>query len=106
MDKKETEILNKIKELESFINDRISELHEVNGGQTQRHAFIFYRSKLWDIRDMLDGEEEPKQKKAEAIGIITDYMAGLDKTVISVQLNNYISRDKLIDKKVKLIIGE
>lgn len=49
--KKITDISEQIKELEELLDERIVELHKVNGMQQYRHAYIYYRSLLWDIRD-------------------------------------------------------
>ena len=44
-------ILEDIGELESRLTERISDLHEVQGGMQARHAYIFYRKLLCEIRD-------------------------------------------------------
>ena len=46
-----SKIFELIRDLSLFFDERISELHEVKGGMKDRHAFILYRSILWQIRD-------------------------------------------------------
>jgi len=52
-----------IDDLEHLLTERISDLHEVKGGMQSRHAYIFYRRKLWDVRNILkDNLKEIKPK--------------------------------------------
>jgi len=44
------EILN---ELSKFLDDRVSDLHQVKGGMQARHCYIFYRSQVWDAMSKL-----------------------------------------------------
>ena len=53
-----------IDDLDHLLTERISDLHEVKGGKQSRHAYIFYRSKLWDIRYIL--KENLKEIKPES----------------------------------------
>ena len=53
MSKKE-ETLEKIKELDDLLTERIVDLHGVKGLMQARHAYIFYRKLLWEIRDTLN----------------------------------------------------
>jgi hypothetical protein len=39
------EILN---DLSKFLDERVSDLHQVQGGMQARHCYIFYRSQVWD----------------------------------------------------------
>ena len=39
--------------LEKMLTDRIAELSDVKGMQSERHAFILYRSKVWNIQHFL-----------------------------------------------------
>jgi len=48
-----TNIEEKIKELDDLLTERISELHEIKGMMQARHAYIFYRKLLWEIRDLV-----------------------------------------------------
>ena len=48
------EILEDIKYFSDLLDDRVSELHKVNGMQQCRHAYIFYRTLLWNIRDKIN----------------------------------------------------
>jgi len=43
------EAIDGLEELEKMFTDRISELHEVKGGQCARHAFAFYRDKIYYV---------------------------------------------------------
>jgi len=53
-----------MKNLESLLNERISDLHNVDGEQADRHAFCYYRQKLWNayfiLRDKTEQLKEPK----------------------------------------------
>ena len=40
-------------ELVSLLNQRVSDLYEVKGMAQSRHAYIFYRSKVWDAIEEL-----------------------------------------------------
>lgn len=64
--KKMTEVLDEIKDLDKLLTERISDMHEVRGMMQARHAYIFYRERLWRIKDMLLEsltEVPEKQKK-------------------------------------------
>jgi hypothetical protein len=54
---KAADILESLKECESYLTERISDLHEVKGGMQARHSYIFYRQyvyRAWiDLRDNL-----------------------------------------------------
>jgi len=56
-------------EIEKFLNGRVQELLEVKGGQSERHAFIFYRRLLWDvkylIRDNIEEIKSPTKKQTK-----------------------------------------
>ena len=51
MGKDKKKIEENIEKLERLLDERIGELHEVKGMQQCRHAYIYYRSILWAIRD-------------------------------------------------------
>jgi hypothetical protein len=52
-----------VKELEDLLTERISDLHNVKGMMQARHAYIFYRRVLWDLKYSLrDSLEEVKEK--------------------------------------------
>lgn len=53
MKKEVSEALELLNDLQNLMSDRISDLHEVKGGMQARHCYMFYRSKLWEIRDVL-----------------------------------------------------
>ena len=46
-------VLSIIQDLDDLLDDRIVDLHKLKGGQQARHAYILYRSKVWEIRDAL-----------------------------------------------------
>ena len=52
-DKKREDCAEVIEELESLIQDKISELHNVKGAQTERHAYIYYRALVWKLKTTL-----------------------------------------------------
>jgi hypothetical protein len=57
------EFLAEVNELDELLTERISELHEVQGMQQCRHAYIFYRERLWTARDAIkDSIKEVKEK--------------------------------------------
>ena len=39
-----------VKELETLLTERISDLQNVEGAMQARHAYIFYRQVLWDAK--------------------------------------------------------
>ena len=54
-----TEVLDEIKEIDNLLTERIVDLNNENvrisviGGAQARHAYIYYRSLLWKVRDKL-----------------------------------------------------
>ena len=46
-----SEINDSIDKLSKCFDEKISELYQVKGGQTERHAFCYYRQLVWQIRD-------------------------------------------------------
>lgn len=59
-------IEDKFKELEDLLTDRISDFHEVKGMMQARHAYIYYRSLLVDIkRSFYESIEELKREENE-----------------------------------------
>jgi hypothetical protein len=40
-------------DLSKFLDERVSDLHQVKGGMQARHCYIFYRSKVWDAMSKL-----------------------------------------------------
>lgn len=53
-DKEIGHALIEIKELADLLTDRISDLHEVKGGMQARHCYIFYRERLYAIRNIIE----------------------------------------------------
>jgi hypothetical protein len=43
-------------QLRQLLEDRIADLHAVKGGQGERHAFILYRDKIYNIVHILRRE--------------------------------------------------
>ena len=39
--------------LSRLMDDMISDLHNVKGGQTARHSYMLYRKYIWEIQDEL-----------------------------------------------------
>jgi hypothetical protein len=43
-------------DLSKMMDDRIVELHKAQGGQQARHAYMFYREKVWNaMRELNQG---------------------------------------------------
>jgi hypothetical protein len=40
-------------DLGKFLDERVSDLYQVQGGMQARHCYIFYRSKVWEAKDLL-----------------------------------------------------
>jgi len=53
---KTNEALEKIKDLDDLLTDRISDFHEVKGLMQARHAYMYYRKLLWEIRDIIEAK--------------------------------------------------
>lgn len=53
MTQEHRDIKNAFDELDKLLTERISELHEVKGGMQGRHAYLYYRSLLWETRNMV-----------------------------------------------------
>jgi len=47
------ELKDDFEELEKLLTERISDLHNVQGGIQARHAYIFYRKELRGVRSLL-----------------------------------------------------
>jgi hypothetical protein len=47
---KQEEIIDLLKELETLLQERITELYQVKGMQVERHAFTHYREYVWKIQ--------------------------------------------------------
>lgn len=64
---KAKELLEKVVEFEKLLTERIVELHEIKGMMQARHAYIFYRKLLWEIKELfesnLKGVRENKKTK-------------------------------------------
>lgn len=45
--------LEELNELEKLLTERISDMYEIKGMMQARHAYIFYRQKVYNTRDIL-----------------------------------------------------
>ena len=52
---KVADILEDLKELGELMDERISDLHEIKGMMQARHAYVFYRKLIWELRDNFIG---------------------------------------------------
>lgn len=46
-------VLEKVDELESLLTERIADMYKVKGFMQARHAYIFYRKVLNEIKDLI-----------------------------------------------------
>ena len=51
-------IIDNIDELSKLLDERIVDLHNIKGAMQARHAYIFYRKLVWNIRDGLNNHIE------------------------------------------------
>ena len=42
-----------LEDLSKFLDDRVSDLHNVKGGMQARHCYIFYRKQVWEAMDKI-----------------------------------------------------
>ena len=47
------EALETLEDLAGFLDERVSDLHQVKLGMQERHCYIFYRSKVWEAMNSL-----------------------------------------------------
>lgn len=47
------EAMETLDDLGKFLDERVSDLYQVQGGMQARHCYIFYRSKVWEARGLL-----------------------------------------------------
>jgi len=47
------ETIELIKELDDLLTERIEDFYQVKGMVQARHAYIFYRKLLWEIKEIL-----------------------------------------------------
>lgn len=50
---KQEEVIETLQELQRYLDDRIVDLHKVKGLQQARHAYIFYRSFVYEAIDQV-----------------------------------------------------
>ena len=51
--KKLDNALELLDDLSKLLDDRIEDLYQVKGGMQSRHAYMFYRDKVWAAREEL-----------------------------------------------------
>jgi len=52
-------VLDILDDLSKLMDDRIVDLHEVKGGMQSRHAYIFYREKVWNaMRELKEAQQQ------------------------------------------------
>jgi chromosome segregation and condensation protein ScpB len=52
-------VLDILDDLAKLMDDRIVDLHEVKGGMQSRHAYIFYREKVWNaMRELKEAQQQ------------------------------------------------
>lgn len=51
--KKLDNALELLDDLSKLLDDRISDLYQIKGGMQSRHAYMFYRDKVWNAIDEL-----------------------------------------------------
>jgi hypothetical protein len=47
------DVFEDLNHLSKLMDDMISDLHNIKGGQTARHSYMLYRKYIWDIQDEL-----------------------------------------------------
>jgi hypothetical protein len=63
---KVNDLLEKVDEFEKLLTERIFDLHEIKGMMQARHAYIFYRKLLWEIKESLtDNLKKVKENQSK-----------------------------------------
>lgn len=52
------EALRILNDLSKLLDDRIEDLYQVKGGMQSRHAYMFYREKVWDAMEKLENAKQ------------------------------------------------
>lgn len=47
-----------LEDLSKFLDDRVSDLHNVKGGMQARHCYIFYRKQVWEAMDKIKNSKQ------------------------------------------------
>jgi hypothetical protein len=47
--------------LSKLLDDRVEDLYQVKGGMQSRHAYMFYREKVWDAIEKLQNVKQQEQ---------------------------------------------
>lgn len=42
-----------LNDLSKLLDERVSDLYQVKGGMQSRHAYIFYRAKVWNAQQLI-----------------------------------------------------
>jgi len=61
-EEKLNESLDLIDELEELLDERIVDLHKVKGAIQARHAYCYYRARVWEIKSSLLHDLKPDNK--------------------------------------------
>jgi hypothetical protein len=48
-------------DLRKLLDDRVEDLYQVKGGMQARHAYMFYREKVWEAIDKLKSVKQQEQ---------------------------------------------
>ena len=48
-------------DLSKLLDDRVEDLYQVKGGMQSRHAYMFYREKVWDAIEKLQNVKQQEQ---------------------------------------------
>jgi hypothetical protein len=48
-------------DLSKLLDDRVEDLYQVKGGMQARHAYMFYREKVWEVIDKLKSVKQQEQ---------------------------------------------
>lgn len=51
---KKQDVIDDLETLAEFLNDRISELHKVIGGQLERQVLFLYRRLVWRVQNYFE----------------------------------------------------
>jgi hypothetical protein len=51
-------VLDILDDLAKLLDDRVSDLYQIKGGMQSRHAYIFYREKVWNaMRELKEAKQ-------------------------------------------------
>jgi hypothetical protein len=55
------EVIQILDDLSKLLDDRVEDLYQVKGGMQARHAYMFYREKVWEAIDKLKSAKQQEQ---------------------------------------------